>query len=368
MVERPSNSDGSVVQMRPILKPHPEDLPFLRKLAWTIALALVLLILWRAAHLLLLVFGSVLGAVMFRSAAELLRKVGIRNRPLSLGLGMLLVLAVIALIGWLLVAQFGSEIGAMLGDLPATVAKVEGELRQTPVGNAVAQAVHSATGGGTIANRLADLTQGAGEVLINFAIVIVGAMFLAANPQTYLSGVVLLTPPPARPAMRHALGQMSIALRLWLKAKLISMVVMTVLIGGGLWLAGLKSWAALGLLGGLSEFVPYIGPTVAMLPAIGLAAAQGGDLLWRTIAAYAVVRLIEAYALTPWVNQSVVNIPPALTLFVILGAGAVFGAYGIFFAGALLVVGYVAVRELYLRDTLGEDIQGVPDRVAPDQD
>jgi predicted PurR-regulated permease PerM len=161
--------------------------------------------------------------------------------------------------------------------------------------------------------------------------------------------------------MKHALGEMSAALRLWLKAKLFAMVAMTLVISGALWLAGMKSWAALGLLGGLSEFVPYVGPTVAMVPAIGLAAAGGGDLLWRTIAAYFFVRVVEAYALTPGVNRSVVKIPPALTLFVILGVGAVFGVYGVFFAGALLVVAFVGVRELYLRDTLGEHIEGLPD-------
>jgi hypothetical protein len=42
----------------------------------------------------------------------------------------------------------------------------------------------------------------------------------------------------------------------------------------------------------------------------------------------------------------------------------VFGVYGVFFAGALLVVAYVGVRELYLRDTLGEDIQGLPHKAA----
>jgi predicted PurR-regulated permease PerM len=98
-----------------------------------------------------------------------------------------------------------------------------------------------------------------------------------------------------------------------------------------------------------------------MVPAIGLAAAGGGDLLWRTIAAYVFVRLVEAYALTPGVTRSVVKIPPALTLFTILGVGAVFGVYGVFFAGALLVVAFVGVRELYLRDTLGENIEGLPD-------
>jgi predicted PurR-regulated permease PerM len=98
-----------------------------------------------------------------------------------------------------------------------------------------------------------------------------------------------------------------------------------------------------------------------MVPAIGLAAAGGGDLLWRTLAAYLFVRVVEAYALTPGVTRSVVKIPPALTLFTILGVGAVFGIYGVFFAGALLVVTFVAVRELYLRDTLGEDLEGLPE-------
>jgi predicted PurR-regulated permease PerM len=186
-------------------------------------------------------------------------------------------------------------------------------------------------------------------------------MFIAQNPRPYMHAVVLLTPPNGRPAVEHALAEVATALRLWLKEKLIAMVVMTMLICLGLWVAGLESWAALGLLGGLSEFVPYVGPTVAMIPAIGLAAVAGGDVLWRTMLAYVVVRLIEAYLLTPWLNQQVIKIPPALTMFVILGAGAVFGIYGVFFAGALLVVTFVAVRELYLRDTLGEDLEGLPE-------
>jgi predicted PurR-regulated permease PerM len=190
--------------------------------------------------------------------------------------------------------------------------------------------------------------------------VIVGALFISANPGPYRRAVVLLTPPPARKTMDRALDQISLAMRLWLKAKLISMVIMTVLISGSLWLAGLDAWAALGLLGGLSEFVPYVGPAVAMLPSIGIAATMGGSVLWRTIVAYIAVRLIEAWLMTPVINRRVVKISPALTLFTILGAGAVFGVYGVFFAGALLIVAFVAVREFYLRDTLGEDIDGVP--------
>ena len=356
---------GSIVlvpaRMRPVFQPSPEDWPYLRRLGWTILAAAAIVVIWRASNMLLLAFGSVLGAVMFRSAARMFQRLGLRNHKIALALGTVLVLALFGLIAYLLVVQFGSEIGGMIGNLPGTVASVEQGLETTKAGRAVVDATHVAVGGGEIAKRLGQLMLGGGEILINLAIVIVGAMFIAADPRPYKSAIVLLTPPPGRAAMEHALGEVSAALRLWLKAKLIAMVVMTAVISGALWLAGLKSWAALGLLGGLSEFVPYVGPTVAMVPAIGLAAAEGGDALWRTVIAYVFVRLIEAYALTPGLNRSVVKIPPALTLFVILGVGAVFGVYGVFFAGALLVVAFVGVRELYLRDTLGEDIEGLPD-------
>ena len=48
--------------------------------------------------------------------------------------------------------------------------------------------------------RAAEL--GAGEILLNFVIVIVGAMFIAGDPQPYRNAVVLLTPPTARATFR----------------------------------------------------------------------------------------------------------------------------------------------------------------------
>ncbi|WP_188819468.1 AI-2E family transporter [Novosphingobium indicum] len=348
-------------------RPGPEDLRYLRRLGWTVLVMGVLLIIWRASDLLLLAFGSVLGAVVFRSAGRMLQKAGIRNWNLALGLGIALVLSVLGAMGYLLTVQFGSEIGGMLGNLPGTLATVENGLSTTPVGKAVVQAAEAAAGGSTIADRLGQFFAGAGEFLVNLVIVIVGALFIAGGPGSYRRGIILLTPPPARATMDRALDKVTLALRLWLKAKLISMVLMSVIIGGSLWWAGLDSWAALGLLGGLSEFVPYVGPAIAMLPSIGLAAAAGGDLLWRTVVAYLAVRVIEAWMLTPVINRQVVHIPPALTLFTILGVGAVFGVYGVFFAGALLVVAFVGVREFYLRDTLGEEgVPAIPEHPLPD--
>lgn len=346
--------------MRPVFQPSPEDWPFLRRLLWGLLAIAVIVVLWRTTDLLLLAFGSVLGAVILRSAAQLFHRLGVRGDHLALAMGTALVLALFGLIGWLLVVQFGTELSGMIENLPGTLDEIAHNLASNKFGRALVSAAEAATAGREVANYLGSLLVGGGKVLINFLIILVGSMFIAANPDVYRRALVLLVPPAGREATVRALDQITQALRLWLKAKLISMTVMTILISTALWWAGLRSWAALGLLGGLSEFVPYVGPAVAMLPSIGLAAAAGGEIFWRVIAGYVVARLIEAYVLTPWVNRKVVDIPPALTLFVILGAGAVFGVYGLFFAGALLVVIFVGVRELYLRDTLGEEIEGVP--------
>jgi predicted PurR-regulated permease PerM len=71
---------------------------------------------------------------------------------------------------------------------------------------------------------------------------------------------------------------------------------------------------------------------------------------------FAAARLIQTNLITPFVTSRVVSIPPAVTLFAIIGIGYIFGIFGLFFSAALLVVIFTLVRSLYLREVLGEDI------------
>ena len=353
--------------MRAPFMPPPEDRPYLRRLAWTVVAAAALLVIWRAAELLILAFGAVIGAVVFRAAARLLQMAGIRSWRIALPLGIMLVLGLFGLMGWLLTSAFGRQMTELATDLPDIIREAEETIGRTAVGDALIAAARSALGGSTFADGLADMGKGALEVLVNFIILLVGAIFIAGNPGVYKRGIIRLAPEATRPTVEHAVDEISLALRLWLRAQLISMVSMGLLVAGALWLIGVESWAALGLLAALSEFVPYVGPTLAMLPALAIAAGGGIESVGMVLLAYFVVRMIQTNFITPLVTRRVVAIPPALTLFVILGTGAVFGLYGMFFSAAMLVVSFVAVRELYLRDTLGEhDLKAAPRRKASD--
>lgn len=122
----------------------------------------------------------------------------------------------------------------------------------------------------------------------------------------------------------------------------------------GLWLIGVPSALALGLLAGLAEFVPLIGPIAAAIPALLVASSQGMDGVMLVAALYLVIQQLEGYLLTPLVTRELASVPPALTLFAIVAAGLALGVLGILFAAPLTVVAYLLVRKLYVEHALGK--------------
>ena len=229
-------------------------------------------------------------------------------------------------------------------------------MSQSAVGAKIVDAVQTGYAGAQATQDLGQVARGGADLVLNVILLIVGAMFFAIEPRRYRDGLLLLMPRAKRAAFGDAFDDLGRNLRLWLRAQIILMMLMGVSIGVGLWLSGVPSAAALGLLAGLSEFIPYIGPTVAMLPALGLAANAGTGPLIGAIATYAIVRLIQDMIVTPIIQNKVIAIPPAITLFAIVGIGYIFGLAGLVFAAPLLVAIFALMRSLYLRETLGEKL------------
>lgn len=338
------------------LAPDAADARFIRRVLILLAIAAVALAIWRASNLLILAFGSVLGAITIHAVADLYRDRLRVSKKLALGLGYVTVLGVIGFLVWLFGVQFRQQVNVLITRLPGLLDQLAAWASQSPVGAKIVDAVRQAYAGSQAAQDVSGLVEGGGEIILNIVLLLVGALFFAADPKVYERGFLLLMPRAHRPALEDALFDVGSTLRLWLRSSLILMTTMGLLVGIGLWISGVPSAAALGLLAGLSEFVPYVGPTAAMIPALGLAATQGTGPLIGALVTYAVVRLIQTNFITPYVQQRVIAIPPAITVFAIIGIGMVFGIFGLFFSAALLVVFFTLIRSLYLREVLGEDI------------
>jgi predicted PurR-regulated permease PerM len=339
------------------LAPDADDARFIRRVLILLAIAAVAAALLRAGDLLILAFGSILGAIVIHAIADLYAtRLKVPAKP-ALGLGIATLLALIGFLVWLFVVAFRDQLALLVTHGPAILDQFSAQLSASPVGAKIVSAVKAAYAGSKVARDIGGLVTGGGEIALNFLILLFGALFFAADPKVYERGLLLLVPPAKRPAAEDALFDVGSVLKLWLRAQLIQMTTMGVLVGLGLWLVGVPSSPALGLLTGLSEFIPYVGPIAAMLPALGLAAIHGstGPVL-GTLGVFVVVRLVQSNLITPFVTNRVISIPPAVTLFVIIGIGYVFGLFGLFFSAALLVVIFTLVRSLYLREVLGEPV------------
>lgn len=338
------------------LSPDQDDARYIRRLFLTLGVIALAATLYFTGDLLILAFGSILGAIVIHALAEIFEdRLRLSPKP-ALGAGIFTVLALIIFLGWLFGVEFRTQVNVLVTRLPGILAEIGAQLSTTPVGAKVVDAVRSAFAGSRVAQDIGGLAEGAGQFVLNALLVLVGAIFFAVDPKVYERGFLLLMPPSKRAVLEDALLDTASTLRLWLRAQLIQMTSMGVLVGLGLWLVGVPSAPALGLLTGLSEFIPYVGPLAAMVPALGLAATQSLHHVLLTVAVFAVVRVVQTNFITPFVTSRVVAIPPAVTLFAILAIGAVFGLFGLFFSAAILVVIYTLIRSLYLRDTLGEDI------------
>jgi predicted PurR-regulated permease PerM len=338
------------------LRPDQDDARFVRRLVLAIIVLGVAAALFRAGDLIILAFGSVLGAIVIHALADGWRRwLRVPERP-ALGLGILSLLAAVGFLLWLVGVAFRDQLDLLVTELPGQLDQLAAWLSETPLGAKLVDAVRAAYAGSRVAQDLSGLVQGIGAGLLNFLLVLVGAVFLAASPRQYERGLLLLVPPRHRPAMEDALFDVGATLRLWLRAQLIQMTSMGLLVGLGLWWSGVPSAPALALLSGLSEFIPYVGPLAAMLPALGLAATASQSALIGALVTFAVVRVVQTNFVTPFVTARVIAIPPAVTLFAIIMIGVVFGVFGLFFSAALLVVLFQLVRSLYLREVLGESI------------
>jgi predicted PurR-regulated permease PerM len=318
-----------------------------------LALAVLALFLWRVLDVLLLGFASVLVAILLRALAEPIARRTRLSQTLALGLAVLAVLVLLGGILWLFGAEIASQLAQLVDQLPRAWAGLRDMLQRSQLGVMLLSLLQDAGPNlGPVLAKLARLTAASSGVLVGLLLVAFGGVYLASNPQLYRRGLLKLFPRAARVELDGVLDDSAQALRLWLLGQLAVMVTVGLLTGLGLWLLGLPAPLALGLIAGLAEFVPYVGPIVSAVPGVLLGLSAGPEMGLYALLVYVVVQQLESNVITPLVARRMLELPPALVLFSVVALGLVFGPLGLVLAAPLTVLLLVAVVRLYVRDTL----------------
>ena len=135
------------------------------------------------------------------------------------------------------------------------------------------------------------------------------------------------------------------------------MVLIGALTGGALALLDVRGAAALGVLAGLLEFVPFFGPIASAVPALGIALLDSPQKALYVLILYLVMQQLEGNVITPLLLERRLDIPPVLTVVTVAALGVVFGVIGMLIAEPLLAAVLVTTKMLYVNDVVGDEVK-----------
>ncbi len=187
------------------------------------------------------------------------------------------------------------------------------------------------------------------------------AIYVGAEPRLYYRGLLHLVPRSSRARADQVFGAVGTTLRKWLVTQLIMMVVIGVITTAGLSLLGVKAAVPLGIIAGLLEFIPMLGPFLSAVPAVAMGFLDSPEKALFVAILYAGVQFLENHILVPLLMKRGVDLPPAMTLVGLALMALVFGFLGMLVAVPVLAAVMVAVKLLYVEDVVGDDVKTVLD-------
>jgi predicted PurR-regulated permease PerM len=315
-----------------------------------------------AIDALLLIFACVLFAVLlYELSAMLCRRFG-WNRKVALVVVVLALLLIVGLGGWAMAPQIAEQSTELAKQIPQSLQRLRQMVENQPLLARIAADLPDAK---QLIGSMQQFVPNAGlffggvlGAIGNVAIILFVGIYFALSPRQYKRGIVKLVPQGKRERAVEVLDDIGATLARWLIGKSLSMLIVGVATAVGLTLLGVPLGLILGIIAGLLDFIPYIGPIMAGVPAVLIALSISPDLALYTVLLFLAIQTIEGYVLQPLVEARAVEIPPALTIVMQLVFGSLFDFAGIALATPLTAMLMVLVDKLYVEDILGDRPSG----------
>lgn len=330
--------------------------------------------LWIAHAIFVVAFLGVLLGLAVARAADALERIHIR-RAFGAPLVILSGLALLVVLGALMAPSVKDQTTQLSTDLPRLIESAKQWLGRSPVkaltettqpsggpAEEPAKKPQDATGRqpnqlGAFGSFLFPIATSAFGAIGGFILVIFIAMYIGAEPGLYREGILHLVPHRQRKRAEEVLQTLTVTLRQWLVARLMAMVAIGTITGVGLALLGVKGAIALGVLAGLLEFIPFFGPVMSAIPALGVALLDSPQKALYVLILYIVLQQLEGNVITPLLLEKRLDIPPVLTVLTVAALGVVFGVVGMLIAEPLLAAVLVTTKMLYVNDVVGDEVK-----------
>ena len=178
------------------------------------------------------------------------------------------------------------------------------------------------------------------EFILAFVIVPFVLFYLLKDGKKLPKYIVKFIPTDLRGRTMNVMSEMNDQISSYIRGQIVVSMCIGTLLYIGYLIIGLDYSLVLAIIAACTSIVPYLGPAIAITPALVIALVTSPIMLLKMIAVWTVVQLIEGKLISPQIMGKSLQIHPLTIIFVIITAGNLFGIVGIILA----VPGYAVLK------------------------
>ena len=342
----------------------------LRTVAWSIVMVgvavLVAVALYQVRTVLMLVYVSGLLAIGLAPIVRAVERqkilpVGTRRFPRWVAILTLYValLSVVVGVGFAVVPPLAAQAQALSRRIPDLFARaqqflmdrglIDHELTMTEALQKAPSGVLS-SGGDAVATVIGAVMGLAGGVFGLLTILIL-TFYMLVESDTIFRRFVRLFPVEQRLRVATVSSDISMKVSAWLGGQLLLGGIIGVTATVGLWLIGVPYFFVLGLIAGIGELIPMVGPLLSAIPAIVVALTVSPGLALATAVFFLAQQQFETHLLVPKLMERQVGVSAVTVIVALLIGGSLLGI-----VGALLAVPTAAALQVIIDELTENDV------------
>ncbi|RIM46452.1 AI-2E family transporter [Staphylococcus capitis] len=274
------------------------------------------------------------------------------------------VVGIITLIVNLLIPIIGSQIEGLIKNSPHYLNKITQSIEKITTNSFLSSYMSQVndwleSAQKKIPSMLSEYFDGFGPKLASFAeavsnvgVVIVTTpfilFFMLKDGHRFKDYTTKIMPPKFRKDFHDLLEKMSVQVGSYIQGQIIVSFCIGVLLLIGYSIIGLKYPLVLASIAAVTSVVPYLGPTIAISPAIVIAIITSPWMLLKLVIVWTLVQFFEGHFISPNVMGKTLKIHPLTIIFILLCAGNLMNVVGVIIGIPLYAVLKVLVSHIFL--------------------
>lgn len=337
---------------------------------------LLLVLLWQLRSLIVVVMIAVLLAAAISPIVTAAERWGI---PRFLGVISVYLAAIAGLtgLGWLIGPTVVDQIQNLISTLPTYLENLGGlaekwalRLGITDV-EAIGQVFETQAvtswvirSSQQLLMRSYGITRGIIGGVLSLILALLLSAYMVAGSQNLIKGLLGLFPHPWDERLAAQVKPIGRRIGGYIQGRVLVSAVLALAISVGLGILGLSQFAlGLGVIAGVTNLIPFIGPVLGVFPALLVALSQGWwTVLWVSLL-FTIIQTLETYVLDPLLVGPSVRVHPLYQLLAVLGGTQVLGIVGALIVPPWVAGASVVLENLYLRPKRSAERQAEGDRL-----